>query len=401
MARLVKLLSGLVLFGISIALMVAADLGVPAWDVLHQGLSRWTGLSFGWVVNLVGALVLLAWIPLRVRPGIGTLCNILLVGMVADTALRVLPHIDGTTPRLGVLLAAIALNALATGLYIGADLGPGPRDGLMTGLAARGVSLRTARTAIEVAVLAAGWLLGGTVGIGTLVYSAVIGPLAQPAIRHFTRAAPALPQAAPPPPTVRPCHERASMMRLHIISCSTRTTSAGRPLARWIAELAAAQHAFEPTLIDLGEVALPFLDEPGLPSDGHYVHQQTKDWSALIDGADAFVFVMPMYNGGFTAPLKNAIDTLYREWQDKPVGLISYSTGSSGGAPAVEMIRPVLARVGLRPAAHTLSIPAIEDHLDEAGRLRATAGLADQVQAVLAGIARPAAVPPEREPAGA
>ncbi|MCZ4122786.1 NADPH-dependent FMN reductase [Streptomyces sp. H39-S7] len=186
------------------------------------------------------------------------------------------------------------------------------------------------------------------------------------------------------------------MTRLHIISFSTRLTSSGRPLAHWITELAAAHGAFEPTLIDLREVALPFLDEPGLPSDGHYVHQHAKDWSAVIDAADAFVFVMPMYNGGFTAPLKNAIDTLYHEWQDKPVGLISYSTGSSGGAPALEMIRPVLARVGLRPTAPTLSIPAIENHLDEAGHLRATAGLTDQARAVLAGVAQSAAALPEQ-----
>ncbi|MCZ4122785.1 membrane protein YczE [Streptomyces sp. H39-S7] len=199
MPRLVKLLSGLTLFGFSIALMVAAGLGVPAWDVLHQGLSRSTGLSFGWVVNGIGALVLLAWIPLRVRPGIGTLCNILLVGMVADTALRILPQFAGPALRLCVLLAAIALNALATGLYIGAGLGPGPRDGVMTGLAAHGISLRAARTAIEVFVLVVGWLLGGTVGIGTLVYAAVIGPLAQPAIRHFTRTT--LPGTTPAPAT--------------------------------------------------------------------------------------------------------------------------------------------------------------------------------------------------------
>nr|WP_239069493.1 MULTISPECIES: NAD(P)H-dependent oxidoreductase [unclassified Streptomyces] len=175
---------------------------------------------------------------------------------------------------------------------------------------------------------------------------------------------------------------------MHIISASTRPTSSGRALARWVTELATAQGPFDSTLIDLAEVALPFLDEPGLPSDGHYVHQHTKDWSAVIGAAECFVFVMPMYNGGFTAPLKNAIDSLYQEWQGKPVGLISYSTGASGGAPAVKMIRPVLSRVGLRPAAHTLSIPAIEDHLDEAGHFRAAPGLTGEARAVLAGVAR-------------
>ncbi|MFI9102317.1 NADPH-dependent FMN reductase [Streptomyces fildesensis] len=186
------------------------------------------------------------------------------------------------------------------------------------------------------------------------------------------------------------------MTRLHIISASTRPTSSGRALARWVTELATDQGTFNPTLIDLGEVALPFLDEPGLPSDGRYVHQHTKDWSTVIGAAECFVFVMPMYNGGFTAPLKNAIDSLYQEWQGKPVGLISYSAGASGGAPAVEMIRPVLARVGLRPAAHTLSIPAIDDHLDAAGHFRATPGLTGEARAVLAGVARPAD-PAQRE----
>lgn len=197
-ARLPGLFGGLVLFGVSIALMVVADLGLPSWDALHQGLARTTGLPFGWVVNIVGALVLLAWIPLRVRPGVGTLCNILVVGLAADATLALLPEPRSLAVRAPLLIAGIGLNALATGLYIGAGLGPGPRDGLMTGLARRGISIRRARTVIEVGVLSAGWLLGGTVGVGTVLFAAAIGPLAQPAIRHFSRPGAAPRDAATP-----------------------------------------------------------------------------------------------------------------------------------------------------------------------------------------------------------
>ncbi|MER7177493.1 YczE/YyaS/YitT family protein [Streptomyces mesophilus] len=186
MAAALRLSSGLVLFGVSIALMVAAELGVPSWDVLHQGVARTTGLPFGWVVNGVGVLVLLAWIPLKVRPGLGTLANVLVVGLVADAALGVLPDLHDPWVRSGILAAGILLNALATGLYVGAGLGPGPRDGLMTGLAARGISIRLARTAIEASVLAVGWLLGGTVGPGTVLFAAAIGPLTQLALRRLT-----------------------------------------------------------------------------------------------------------------------------------------------------------------------------------------------------------------------
>ncbi|MFI8828475.1 NADPH-dependent FMN reductase [Streptomyces sp. NPDC053431] len=192
------------------------------------------------------------------------------------------------------------------------------------------------------------------------------------------------------------------MPRLHIISASVRSTSAGRPLARWVAELAARQGGFDVELLDLKDVALPFLDESEHPESGIYAHQHTKEWSAKIDAGDCFVFVMPMYNRGFCASLKNAIDHLYREWQNKPVGLISYSAGSSGGAPAIEMIRPVLAMVGLRTAEPTLSIPAIADHLDAEGRFRATPDLETRTQAVLTAVAELTRAPePQAEPASA
>jgi len=174
--RLVRLHVGLALFGLSIALMVRANLGLDSWDVFHQGIAHRTGLPMGWVINGVGALVLLLWLPLRQRPGYGTVANVVLVGLVAQVSLDVLPTIDGVLWRWPTLIASIVMNAVATGLYVGAGLGPGPRDGLMTGLAARGLSIRVARTAIELAVLGTGWLLGGTVGIGTVLFALSIGP---------------------------------------------------------------------------------------------------------------------------------------------------------------------------------------------------------------------------------
>jgi len=175
--RLVNLHLGLVLFGLSIALMVRARLGLDSWDVFHQGLALRTGLPMGWIINGVGVLVLLAWIPLRQRPGYGTVANVVIVGLVAQAILDVAPEIHPLAVRWILLIAAIAINAVATGLYVGAGLGPGPRDGLMTGLAARGHSIRVVRTAIELTVLAAGWLLGGSVGVGTVLYAVSIGPL--------------------------------------------------------------------------------------------------------------------------------------------------------------------------------------------------------------------------------
>jgi uncharacterized membrane protein YczE len=178
--RLSRLLAGLVLFGISIALMITAGLGVDSWDVLHQGLSRTIGLPFGWVVTGVSVVVLALWVPLRQRPGIGTVANALVVGMVADLTLRILSPARGLAAQLAILSLAIIANGLATGLYIGAGLGPGPRDGLMTGLAGRTRwSIRSVRTAIEVVVLATGWAIGGQVGVGTVLFAGTIGPLSQ------------------------------------------------------------------------------------------------------------------------------------------------------------------------------------------------------------------------------
>lgn len=175
--RLIRLYVGLALFGVSLALMVRANLGLGPWDVFHQGIADRTGLSIGIIVNLTAVVVLLLWIPLRQRPGLGTLSNVILVGLVTDATLALLATPDNLALRVAMLVAGILSNAVATALYVGAGLGPGPRDGLMTGLAARGHSIRLVRTSIEVAVLAIGWLLGGSVGVGTVLYALTIGPL--------------------------------------------------------------------------------------------------------------------------------------------------------------------------------------------------------------------------------
>lgn len=191
--RAAALLGGLALYGFSMALMVRAGLGLDPWDVFHQGLSLRTGLSIGTASAVVGVAVLLAWIPLRNRPGIGTLANVVVIAVSVDAALTVLPAPTAVPARVAVMLAAVVLNAVATVLYIGAGLGPGPRDGLMTGLVARtGRSVRLVRTAIEVTVLVSGWLLGGSVGAGTVVYALGIGPLVQLILRLTPARAPAL-----------------------------------------------------------------------------------------------------------------------------------------------------------------------------------------------------------------
>ncbi|MFI6757772.1 YitT family protein [Micromonospora sp. NPDC050417] len=185
--RLVQLNVGLVLYGFSMALMIESALGLDPWDVFHQGVAERTGLSFGTVVILVGAVVLLLWIPLRQRPGIGTVSNVVVIGLVVDGAQALLPTPSALAARIGFLVAGILLNGVATGLYLGARLGPGPRDGLMTGYVARrpGRSIRLVRTVIELTVLIVGLLLGGTVGFGTVAYALAIGPLAHLFIPMF------------------------------------------------------------------------------------------------------------------------------------------------------------------------------------------------------------------------
>ncbi|WP_280236690.1 YczE/YyaS/YitT family protein [Nocardia cyriacigeorgica] len=178
--RLVALYAGLWLYGFSMAVMVRAGLGLDPWDVFHQGVTAHVSLSFGVVTAITGLVVLLAWIPLRQRPGLGTVSNVVVIAVSVDVGLWMLPSWEPLPVRIGAMGAAVLLNAVATVLYIGAGMGPGPRDGLMTGLVRRtGLSVRLVRTAIEVAVLSTGWLLGGSVGIGTVVYAFGIGPLIQ------------------------------------------------------------------------------------------------------------------------------------------------------------------------------------------------------------------------------
>ncbi|HWL97201.1 MAG TPA: hypothetical protein VNP20_07635 [Nocardioidaceae bacterium] len=178
--RLVQLYGGLVLYGVSMALLVRSQLGVIPWDVLHQGLAGRLGLSMGTVVVAVSLLLLLAWIPLRERPGLGTISNALVIGIVLDATLALLPQFDSMPVRVVLVLTGVFLNGVATAAYIGVHMGPGPRDGLMTGLVRRtGRSVRVVRTSIEVLVVFVGWLLGGTVGLATVLYAIAIGPLVQ------------------------------------------------------------------------------------------------------------------------------------------------------------------------------------------------------------------------------
>jgi uncharacterized membrane protein YczE len=185
--RLVQLYAGLALYGLSMAVLVRAGLGVMPWDVLHQGITRTIGGSLGLVSAVVGAFVLLLWIPLRQRPGVGTVSNVVVIGLSVDAALAVIPSVDAMAVRVLLVPVGIALNAVATAAYIGVRLGPGPRDGLMTGLVARtGGSVRLVRTTIEVVVVATGWLLGGTLGVATVLYALAIGPLVQPLLPRLT-----------------------------------------------------------------------------------------------------------------------------------------------------------------------------------------------------------------------
>lgn len=185
--RLPLLLFGLFVYGASMAMVLRATLGQIPWDVLHVGVSHHVPLSFGTIVVGVSLLVLIPWIPLRQKPGLGTIGNALLIGPSADLVLSVLPAPDHLALRVLLLVGGVVLNGMATGMYIGSQFGPGPRDGLMTGLArVTGGSLRVVRTGIEVTVVVIGWLLGGTVGIGTFLYAIAIGPLAQLFLPLFT-----------------------------------------------------------------------------------------------------------------------------------------------------------------------------------------------------------------------
>jgi uncharacterized membrane protein YczE len=186
--RTAQLFAGLALYGIGMALMVQSRLGLTSWDVFHQGLSQVTGLSFGWVVFLLGIPILLLWIPLRQRPGFGTVANLVVVAFVVDAALATIAEPAAMWLRAVYLVGGIVVIGVGTGLYIGARMGPGPRDGLMTGIVARfpRLSIRLVRTTLELTVLGLGWLLGGTVGLGTLAFALAIGPLAQLFIPMFT-----------------------------------------------------------------------------------------------------------------------------------------------------------------------------------------------------------------------
>jgi uncharacterized membrane protein YczE len=178
--RVVQLYAGLLLYGFSIALMVRSDLGLAPWDVLHSGLTKWFPIDIGQALVIVSFVVMLGWIPLREMPGIGTISNAIVIGLSTDVFLAMFPDAHDVGLRVVLLLAGVSLQAVATAAYIGAQLGRGPRDGLMTGLARRtGRSLRLVRTAMELTVVGLGLLLGGVAGLGTIVYALAIGPLSQ------------------------------------------------------------------------------------------------------------------------------------------------------------------------------------------------------------------------------
>lgn len=180
MRRFIQLQFGLCLYGVAAAMMVRANLGLDPWNVFHQGLSLRTGMSLGTASILMGVVVMLTWIPLRQKPGIGTLFNIFVIGLSMDAALAVMPEMTTLPPRLAFMTAGVVLTAVGAAAYIGAGMGTGPRDGLMVGLNQRlGWSIRVSRMLIELSVLAGGWLLGGSVGVGTIVFAVGIGPLIQ------------------------------------------------------------------------------------------------------------------------------------------------------------------------------------------------------------------------------
>lgn len=191
--RVPRVFIGVVLFGLGIAFMVVSELGLSPWQVFHQGISRRTGIPLGTVVIITGALVLFGWIPLREKIGIGTLMNVTIIGIVINVSMLILPDQAGSTAwQWAALLGGISLVGIGSGLYIGAGLGPGPRDGLMTGLAKKGYKMRRARTVIEIIVLITGWLMGGTIGVGTVLFAFGVGP----AVEFSLRRASVLPAAA-------------------------------------------------------------------------------------------------------------------------------------------------------------------------------------------------------------
>jgi uncharacterized membrane protein YczE len=193
--RLLQLFVGLFLYGWSMAMLVRSELGLDPWDVFHDGVSRNTGASFGTIVIIVGLAVLALWIPLRQWPGLGTVANAIVIGVVTDLGLAVLVTPDALGWRIALLVGGIVLNGLAGAMYIGSQLGPGPRDGLMTGLVHRtGRSIRLVRTSLEVLVLSLGWLLGGVVGVGTVIYAVSIGPLVQLFLPRLVVELPAAPR---------------------------------------------------------------------------------------------------------------------------------------------------------------------------------------------------------------
>ncbi|WP_460853106.1 membrane protein YczE [Nocardioides montaniterrae] len=178
--RIPQLLVGLWIYGLSMAMMIRSGLGLDPWDVFHAGIAAHVDLTFGTIVVITGAFVLLLWIPIRQAPGLGTITNVILIGVATDVSLATIDRPAGILARTLLLLGGIGLNGLAGALYIGAQLGPGPRDGLMTGLVARtGWPIRVVRTGLEVTVLVIGFLLGGTVGLGTVLYAVAIGPIVQ------------------------------------------------------------------------------------------------------------------------------------------------------------------------------------------------------------------------------
>ncbi len=184
--RIARCVVGLALFGVGIALIIDADLGAAPWDVFHTGVSDLTGIPVGTVIILTGAALLVLWIPLREQPGLGTVLNAVEIGLVVDLVLPIVPEPDQLAARLVMMFGGVVVIGVGSALYIGAGLGPGPRDGLMTGIARRGVSVRAARTGIEVFVLAVGVALGGAIGLGTAVFALGIGPLVQLFLPHLT-----------------------------------------------------------------------------------------------------------------------------------------------------------------------------------------------------------------------